>query len=110
MKYFKEITNLSDAKNLYRRLSKELHPDVGGSEVEFKKMQEDYNFLLKKLSSQQSSNNDNSELINELINIGKVLLEKQVPQELLKKQIAKTNSPIQKMLFSGVLGVLNELR
>lgn len=108
MKYFKGVTNLSDAKVLYRQLSKELHPDVvGGSEVEFKVMQVQYSILLKRLSSQQSITNDNGELISELLIIGRTLIEKQIPQNLLRKQISKTNSPMQRMLYNGVLSILN---
>ena len=110
MKYFNRVTNLREAKLLYRQLSKELHPDIaGGSEIEFQEMQEQYSVLLKKLSSQQSITNDNSELISELLIIGRTLIEKQVPQNLLRKQISKTNSPMQKMLYNGVLGILNDL-
>jgi len=108
MKYFKGVTNLNDAKVLYRQLSKELHPDVvGGSEVEFKVMQVQYSILLKRLSSQQSITNDNGELISELLIIGRTLIEKQIPQNLLRKQISKTNSPMQSMLYNGVLSILN---
>ncbi len=46
--YFKNARNESDAKDIYRRLSKELHPDKqNGSEEQFKEMASQYASYLK---------------------------------------------------------------
>ena len=46
MKYFNSITDLEQAKQHYRTLAKQLHPDKGGTAVEFQKMQDEYKALL----------------------------------------------------------------
>ncbi len=40
---FQSITGLNEAKKLYKQLAKQLHPDVGGSEEEFKILNQVYN-------------------------------------------------------------------
>ena len=36
IKEFSEVTGINEAKKVYKTLAKKLHPDVGGSEEEFK--------------------------------------------------------------------------
>lgn len=43
--YFSEFPDKASAKERYKRLAKELHPDVGGSESEFSEMQRQYDQL-----------------------------------------------------------------
>ena len=38
MKYFNDIKDIKDLKKRYKKLARELHPDLGGSEEEFKAM------------------------------------------------------------------------
>lgn len=42
MNYFNGFTSLDEAKKEYRRLSKEMHPDLGGDAEQFKAMQAEY--------------------------------------------------------------------
>ena len=35
-KEFENVTGLNEAKKIFKKLAKELHPDIGGSEEEFK--------------------------------------------------------------------------
>jgi len=46
MKYFQNITDLEQAKKQYRILAMQLHPDKGGSALEFQQMQKEYKTLL----------------------------------------------------------------
>ena len=46
-KLFKEITELAEAKKLYKKLAKQLHPDVGGDEESFKALNAVYNHILE---------------------------------------------------------------
>jgi len=43
--YFSQCHNADEAKDLYRKLVKELHPDMGGSADEFNEMTRQYNQL-----------------------------------------------------------------
>lgn len=44
---FKSVSELSEAKKLYKKLAKELHPDVGGNEEDFKILNNVYNHILE---------------------------------------------------------------
>ena len=44
---FREVTGINEAKKIYKKLAKVLHPDVGGSEEEFKLLNEIYNHLIE---------------------------------------------------------------
>ena len=44
---FKEVTGINEAKKVYKTLAKKLHPDVGGSEEEFKILNSVYNELIE---------------------------------------------------------------
>ena len=44
---FKAVLGINEAKKVYRELAKKLHPDVGGSNEEFKLLQEVYNQFLE---------------------------------------------------------------
>ena len=46
-KEFNDVTGLNEAKKVYKRLAKELHPDVGGSEEEFKILNNIYNEIIE---------------------------------------------------------------
>ena len=44
---FKEVTGINEAKKIYKTLAKKLHPDVGGSEEEFKILNSVYTDLIE---------------------------------------------------------------
>jgi hypothetical protein len=114
MIYFQNITNLEQAKLQYRKLAKQLHPDKGGSPTQFNQMQEEYKALLILLQNQQQislrpNNKESNEIITELGKLAKVLIKKQLPQQLLRQRINQAKSPIEKSLYSGIIKFLDEL-
>ena len=44
---FKGVEGINEAKKIYKTLAKKLHPDIGGSEEEFKLLNEIYNHLIE---------------------------------------------------------------
>ena len=44
---FSEVTGINEAKKVYKSLAKKLHPDVGGSEEEFKLLNAIYNDFIE---------------------------------------------------------------
>ncbi len=124
MKYFQGVVNLQQAKLRYRHFAKQLHPDAGGTALEFQKMQDEYRITLLRLpechnpvSSHFSKAKANDFFQNEspekelLVNLGKlatVLIEKQVPQNYLKQKIHTAKSPLVKDIFENVVTLLDE--
>lgn len=51
MKYFTGCKSAEELKKAYRQVVKTLHPDVGGNEEEFKKMQAEYSDLWEDLKN-----------------------------------------------------------
>ena len=47
LKEFQDIEGINEAKKIYKTLAKKLHPDVGGSEEDFKILNEIYNNLIE---------------------------------------------------------------
>ena len=47
LKEFQDIERLNEAKKIYKTLAKKLHPDIGGSEEDFKILNEIYNNLIE---------------------------------------------------------------
>ena len=47
IKEFSEVTGINEAKKVYKTLAKKLHPDVGGSEEEFKILNAIYTDLIE---------------------------------------------------------------
>lgn len=114
MKYFSGITDLELAKQRYRVLAKQLHPDKGGSASEFQKMQQEYKALLAQLQQNSKvvtpkNQSDENELLSELGKLAKVLIKKQVPQNYLQHQIIKNQSPITQKFCSGIISFLDRL-
>lgn len=114
MIYFQNISDLEQAKLRYRTLAKELHPDKGGSAIAFQQMQEEYKTLLLKLQNKQAisslpNNQLSIDIMAELGKLAKVLIQKQVPQKYLQQKINKSQSPLEKGLFSKLVDFLNEL-
>ena len=46
-KEFENVTGLNEAKKTYKTLAKKLHPDVGGTEEEFKLLNKIYNDIIE---------------------------------------------------------------
>jgi len=44
---FKKVSGINEAKKIYKTLAKKLHPDVGGSDEEFKILNSVYNELIE---------------------------------------------------------------
>ena len=45
--YFKDIQGINEAKRVFKTLAKQLHPDIGGTETEFKLLNTIYNNILE---------------------------------------------------------------
>ena len=114
MMYFNDITDLEQAKQHYRTFAKQLHPDKGGTALEFQKMQDEYKTLLLQLQQNrevviQQNQSDENELLSELGKLAKVLIKKQVPQNYLRHKSKKIESPIIKDIFEDMVNFLDEL-
>ena len=110
MKYFNNTATLDEAKLLYRKLAKRLHPDMGGSSSNFQHMQAEYKYLLillqnKELVSQQPENGN--EVIKELSKLIKVLIRKQVPQTLIKQMALNSNSTLERNIYSEIIDLFD---
>ncbi len=126
MKHFIGITDLEQAKQRFRILAKQLHPDAGGTAQEFQEMQDEYKIIVERLQrnhtpysyeqpkprTKHSCNQNESpekELLNSLGKLAKVLIKKQVPQNYLRQKITTTNSPLKKDILSELVNILDEL-
>jgi DnaJ-class molecular chaperone len=112
MIYFQNITKLEQAKLQYRTLAKQLHPDKGGSATQFNQMQQEYKTILLQLQQKQSHSikyqpQKENDIMNELGKLAKVLIKKQVPQMFLQQRIQKSQSPLERGLFSQLVNFLD---
>ncbi|WP_088653481.1 J domain-containing protein [Geofilum rhodophaeum] len=115
MIYFKDITNIEQAKLHYRKLAKQLHPDTGGTSQEFQKMQDEYKTTIEAIQKYSNLVNYHShpspekEFLGQLGKLAQLLIKKQVPQEYLRQKIKTTNSNLNKDLLEGVVNFLDGL-
>jgi len=117
MKYFLGITDIEQAKLRYRKLAKQLHPDKGGTAIDFQEMQTEYKEYLLSLQPEQQvvtapqkNTAAENELISELGKLAKVLIKQQVPQNYLRQKIQTTESPLKKGLFGDIVNFLDNLK
>ncbi|WP_075604075.1 J domain-containing protein [Saccharicrinis aurantiacus] len=115
MNYFNGITDLEQAKQRYRTLAKQLHPDKGGTTYEFQRMQAEYKELLLGIKHKRNivinthQPSPENELLSELGNLARVLLKKQVPQDYLRKKMHATDSLLKKGLIGDIVDLLDNL-
>ncbi len=116
MRYFLGITDIEQAKLRYRKLAKQLHPDAGGTAVDFQEMQTEYKEFLLRLQKKQKvvtpsrkNTSEEKELINKLGKLAKVLIKKQVPQNYLRQKMQTADSPLKKGLFGNIVNLLDSL-
>lgn len=71
MKYIyftKEYETITDIKKHFRELSKRYHPDLGGTEEQFKEMYKEYEYLIEHFIEKQYKDVRMSEMVKALIN------------------------------------------
>ncbi len=88
--YFENIDNKIDLKAKFKELSKKLHPDVGGSDAEFQKMQQEYEQKLKNLTSKKEN----------IINVIKIFVENPAFDMLFDNYLTPLLSKYQKKYSS----------
>lgn len=70
MRFFQSVTSLEGLKKQFRKLALELHPDKGGNEKDFINMKDEYDQLVKEMSSGSAAKefeNFNSEAFKSII-------------------------------------------
>ena len=71
MKYIyftREYETIADIKKHFRELSKRYHPDLGGTEEQFKEMYKEYEYLIEHFIEKQYKDVRMSEMVKALIN------------------------------------------
>ena len=71
MKYIyftREYETITDIKKHFRELSKRYHPDLGGTEEQFKEMYKEYEYLIEHFIEKQYKDVRMSEMVKALIN------------------------------------------
>ena len=75
---FSEVTGINEAKKVYKTLAKKLHPDVGGSEEEFKILNAVYNdFIENKIyfSNEFKIDLDLEKIISQILHFENITIE-----------------------------------
>ena len=78
IKEFSEVTGINEAKKVYKTLAKKLHPDVGGSEEEFKLLNAIYNdFIENKIyfSNEFKIDLDLEKIIGQILHFENITIE-----------------------------------
>lgn len=106
MKYFNNCTTTEQVKNLFKKLAKENHPDLGGSTEIMQEINAEYAFMIAKLLK---GSDLSSEEINQEIHISEEY------QEVIEKIIALAGITIELVgnwiwVSGQTFGVKNELK
>lgn len=75
---FTEVVGINEAKKIYKRLAKKLHPDVGGSDEEFKILNSVYNdFLENKIyfSNESKIDLELEKIISQILHFENITIE-----------------------------------
>ena len=75
---FREVTGINEAKKVYKTLAKKLHPDVGGSEEEFKILNSVYNdFIEHKIyfSNESKIDLELEKIISQILHFENIVIE-----------------------------------
>jgi hypothetical protein len=75
---FENVVNLDEAKKVYKELAKRLHPDVGGSNEEFKIVGIVYNFIIKNkiyFSNESKINIHLEKIISKILHFENITIE-----------------------------------
>ena len=78
IKEFSEVTGINEAKKVYKTLAKKLHPDVGGSEEEFKILNSVYNdFIEHKIyfSNESKIDLELEKIISQILHFENIVIE-----------------------------------
>ena len=78
IKEFSEVIGINEAKKVYKTLAKKLHPDVGGSEEEFKLLNAIYNdFIENKIyfSNEFKIDLDLEKIISQILHFENITIE-----------------------------------
>ena len=67
MKYFLGVKNANELKSLYRKLCNELHPDKGGTAINFITMMNEYNSIKDSFNNETEGENINAEQFYNLL-------------------------------------------
>jgi len=75
---FREVTGINEAKKVYKTLAKKLHPDVGGSDEEFKILNSVYNdFIEHKIhfSNETKIDIELEKIISQILHFEDIIIE-----------------------------------
>ncbi len=75
---FAEVTGINEAKKVYKKLAKKLHPDIGGSDEEFKILNSVYNdFLENKIyfSNESKLDLELEKIISQILHFENITIE-----------------------------------
>ena len=77
-KEFENIENLAEAKKIYKKLAKKLHPDIGGTNEEFKILGIVYNFIIENkifFTNESKINIDIEKIITKILHFEDIIIE-----------------------------------
>ena len=75
---FCEVTEINEAKKIYKLLAKKLHPDVGGSDEEFKLLNAIYNDVLEHkiyFSNESEIDLELEKIISQILHFENIIIE-----------------------------------